>query len=665
MESTSPSWTGVNLPGKPRSDPGDQPARRKFVLRRGPRLLGWSAGAISGPTRHLPPPKNQGTRRGSLLLGALALVAGLVGPANAKDPAYAAYLRQLQRSLPAPAVPVGDGADLAALWFKGDEDQAAHEVVAVAGQPFAEAVRVRVLKEVTPAYGVQLGGPALTGPIHKGDLVLAVFNVRCLTPETGRYDAYLQLNEAPWTKIAGLVDAPDRSWRRLYVHAVAERDFDAGQAALTLHLGHQAQTLEFGGFAFLNLGPGLDPARLPYTPLTYPGRSKDAPWRKAAQERIERHRKGDLSVLVTRAGRPVAGARVEVRMTRHAYGFGTFVEQPALADTPDGRKYREWTLKLFNRATAPIYWADWGWANERVRQEYHGIARWLQEQHVPTRGHVLVYPGWQFLPAALRELEKDPPALRRRILEHIDEVVEATNPYGFDEYDVTNELRQLHDLTDILGTDAVAGWFAEARKHNRTARLALNENTLFEDGGKTQAEQDQFAKMVQMLLDAKVGPDVLGMQGHFGLAVTAPETVLAVLDRFAHYGKPIHITEFDVDVSDEQGQADYLRDFLTTAFSHPATEAVTQWGFWEGHQWRPRGALLRKDWTLKPNGRAYLDLVFKEWWTNADGRTAEDGSYAVRGFLGDYQVTVRAGGREKVVPVSLPRAGTTVRVVLE
>jgi endo-1,4-beta-xylanase len=603
--------------------------------------------------------------RGAVLLGTLALLA-VVGPAAARDKHYPAYLRQLRESLPTPGLSLFDGADLAPFPFVGDDDAATHEVVAVAGQPFAEAVRVRVRKEVTPAYGVQLMTSASTGPIHKGDLVIVVFNVRCVTPGLGIYDAYLQLNEAPWSKITGLTDTPNGSWRRLYVQAVAERDFDKGQVALTIHLGRQPQTLEFAGFAFLNLGPGIDPDRLPYTPLTYPGRARDAPWRKAAQERIERWRKGDLEVRVTdTAGKPVAGARVQVRMKRHAFGFGTFVETPVLADTPDGEKYREWLAKLFNRATTPIYWADWGWADPKVRRQYHGIAHWLQEHHFPTRGHVLVYPGWQFLPASLREVEKDPPALRRRILGHVAEAVDATNTYGFDEYDVTNELRQLHDLTNILGDDVVAEWFAEARKHNKTARLALNENTLFENGGKTQAEQDDFAKWLERLQAAKVGPDVLGMQGHFSLAVTAPETVLAVLDRFARYDKPIHITEFDVDVRDEQGQADYLRDFLTAAFSHPAVEAVTQWGFWEGHQWRPHGALLRKDWTLKPNGRVYLDLVYKEWWTSAEGQTGRDGSYAVRGFLGEYQVAVRAGGREKVVPVSLPRTGTKVAVVLE
>ena len=36
--------------------------------------------------------------------------------------------------------------------------------------------------------------------------------------------------------------------------------------------------------------------------------------------------------------------------------------------------------------------------------------------------------------------------------------------------------------------------------------------------------------------------------------------------------------------------------------------------------------MLRRDWSLKPNGEAYQDLVFKRWWTNADGKTAASGT---------------------------------------
>ena len=167
------------------------------------------------------------------------------------------------------------------------------------------------------------------------------------------------------------------------------------------------------------------------------------------------------------------------------------------------------------------------------------------------------------------------------------------------------------------------------------------------------------------MIDQGVGPDVIGLQGHFDEAVTGPATVLRILDRFARFGKAIQVTEFDINTRDEQGQADYTRDFLTAVFSHPATDAFTMWGFWEGKMWQPNGALLRTDWTLKPNGQAFMDLVLKDWWTDVASVTGPDGVYATRGFLGDYRITVSVGDQEKTVLIKLAKPGATTRMTLD
>ena len=582
-----------------------------------------------------------------------------------QDAPYDRYAAAELAKLPVKGTPLFDGANLTGFSVGGS-----YEIVAAEGQAFGQAIRVKVPAAGKQAWDMQMFSPKNAAAIRKGDTLLLILNVRCLSSGdpsgTGTYAAYLQTTKAPWTAPVSISDTATGQWQRVYAAGVASRDFAAGDLSLAVHLSYHKQTLEFGGVILLNLGKGVDMSKLPYTPRTYGGREQDAPWRKAAAERIERYRKGDMVVSVEdAAGKPVAGADVHVQMKRHAFGFGSFIETSVLANTPDGEKYREWALKLFNRATTPIYWADWGWANEKVRVQYHGIAQWLKDNGITTRGHVIIYPGWQFMPAAARKLEKDPAALRQRLLDHIAEVVQATNKYGFDEYDVTNELRQLHDLTDIVGYDGVAEWFRTARKHNTTARLALNENTIVENGGKTAAEQAQFEKMIQLLVDAKVGPDVIGIQGHFGESLTPPGRVVEILDRFGKFGKPIHITEFDIEIRDEAAQGDYMRDFMTVVFSHPSVEAFTQWGFWEGQHWKPLCAMIRKDWTPKPNGQAYMDLVFKQWWTDVQGKTGADGTYGVRGFLGDYQITVTSGGRSGSTPVKLPAVGNKVTVKVE
>ena len=150
-----------------------------------------------------------------------------------------------------------------------------------------------------------------------------------------------------------------------------------------------------------------------------------------------------------------------------------------------------------------------------------------------------------------------------------------------------------------------------------------------------------------------------------GEQLTPPQDVVKILDRFAKFGLPIQATELDINVEDEEVQGDYMRDFLTAFFSHPATEAITQWGFWEGQHWIPRAALLRKDWSVKPNGRAFTDLVRKEWWTDAHGVTGPDGRFQTRGFLGDYEVEVKTGGFTKRLPAKIARGGSLLNVRMD
>ncbi|MBI4720321.1 MAG: endo-1,4-beta-xylanase [Chitinivibrionia bacterium] len=275
----------------------------------------------------------------------------------------------------------------------------------------------------------------------------------------------------------------------------------------------------------------------------------------------------------------------------------------------------------------------------------------------------MIYPGWEFLPRFVKPLAQNPPALRKRLLEQVVEVTDATRQFNFAEYDVCNELRDLKEVHGLLGKNAVVEWFKVAREHAPNSRMAINENTILTRGGVTQAEQDTYAEWIHYLIDQGQGPDVIGMQGHFSEAVTGPETVLRILDRFATFGKAIQITEFDLVTRDEHGQARYTRDFITAVFSHPATDAFTMWGFWEGRMWQPLGAMIRKDWTLKPNGQAFMDLVLKEWWTDVTTTTGPDGSCAMRGFLGDYKITVTFGGKEKSAMVKLAKPATTTAFV--
>jgi hypothetical protein len=127
---------------------------------------------------------------------------------------------------------------------------------------------------------------------------------------------------------------------------------------------------------------------------------------------------------------------------------------------------------------------------------------------------------------------------------------------------------------------------------------------------------------------------------------------------------PVRITELDIDSNDEKLQADYLRDFLTATFSHPNINGIMIWGFWESAHWRPNAAMYHSDWSPRPIAGVWKDLIFKQWWTDQHASTDAMGKAKIRGFLGDYDITVTVGTRTTVAKALLTDAGTSLRITL-
>ena len=586
-------------------------------------------------------------------------------PLLAADPGYEAYYRDTITTLPGKPAPLFETSEAARLGHYGEGDTAAFSVIDTPDQPFAKAVHVTVKQRADPQWKVQLTTSPSLVPVKKGDVLFVAFSVRCTasTAETGGGGLFATLQQTKtYESLASLNASPGKAWTRLYLRAVAEKEYPAQNVELVFHLGKYEQTLDFGGFVAVNLGQGIDLKQLPLTRVTYEGQAPEALWRKAALDRIEKIRKGDLDIRVLAAdGTPVTNATVRVRMTRHAYQFGTFLEDSALRETEDGKRYRETVARLFNRVTCPLYWSDWGWSNPDNRKTYIALAQWAKDNHFYTRGHNLIWPGWRWLPKDIEALKDNPAALRKAIDAHFAEVVTAMRPFQFDTYDVVNEPRVNHDIQDILGPDEIAHWFKLTRDIDPHPALGINEYAIVAGGGDTLSEQAVYERQIRDLLAAGAPLGVIGVQCHMGENLTPPHKVIEILDRFGKFNLPIHATEFDIAIDDEQTQGDYLRDFLIAFFSHPATESLTQWGFWEGQHWIPRAALFAKDWRVKPSGQAYLDLVLGQWWTNETRATDRHGSCRVRGFLGDHEVAVTLpDGRLLTRPARIARDVSTV-----
>jgi len=219
-------------------------------------------------------------------------------------------------------------------------------------------------------------------------------------------------------------------------------------------------------------------------------------------------------------------------------------------------------------------------------------------------------------------------------------------------------------VINVLGREAMVEWFKAAHRGAPEVKLYYNDYVMF-DGSGPGSPSGYYYDTIKFFQEQGAPIGGLGEQGHFGGSPPPPPRIIEVLDRFGKLGLPVQITEFDIDTSDIETQTAYTRDFLTAVFSHPAIDSVLCWGFWEGRHWKPRAAFWTKDWQLRPNGEVWVDLTTKKWWTDTDLETGDDGTAAVRGFLGDYEATVTApDGKTGTVKFELPKEGQTVKFAL-
>jgi GH35 family endo-1,4-beta-xylanase len=381
-------------------------------------------------------------------------------------------------------------------------------------------------------------------------------------------------------------------------------------------------------------------------------------------------------------GHPLDRRVVTVAQRRHAFAFGNigfdFVglvggpEPSAAADVEGfggvrrlGLDHLEglW-LELFNTATLPFYWGRY--EPERGnpdRERLARTARWFADRSVTVKGHPLVWhtvtPPW-LLELPLDEVEH---LLRARIRDLVSAFAGV-----IDTWDVINEVVILPVFAN--GDNAITrlAWhrgrfhmvrlaFEEARRANPAATLLINDFDL----------SSAYECLIEGLLEAGIRIDALGLQTHMHQGYRGEDAITAMLDRFARFGLPLHLTESSLvsgdlmpaDIEDlndyqvpswpstpegEARQADEIVRHYRSLVGHPAVESITYWGLTDDGAWlgAPIG-LVRADGTVKPSYTALQKLIKDEWWVPpTDAMTDEDGQLRASGFFGEYEV--RAGG---------------------
>lgn len=516
--------------------------------------------------------------------------------------------------------------------------------VNIEGQSFTKALRYTTGTDIINFWDAQIQFPSVAG-IAANDVILVAFYARTISSvqETGEGSvAVIIEHKTTYAKEISTKLMIGREWKQYYASVKSIVTWSAADTRYALFTGFPSQTIEVADVQFINYKNSLILADLPVTEITYFGQAPDAEWRAPAQERINQIRKGNVDITVyDEQGEPVENAEVSIEMTRHQFGFGTAIPASVFISNST---FRNKVYELFNEV---VFENDLKWPqfNPNSTLNIRRSLDSLDRHKIAVRGHNVIWPSWKFSPASLKTFETNPVALRTNIEKRIDEVTQFTKG-RLNDWDVINEPYSEKDIMAILGDEVMADWFKRVRNNDRTVKLYLNDYSILSGGGQDTKKQDYYFNLVKYI-DEKGGKvDGIGFQGHFGSDLTSPTKVYSIIERFAALGKEIKITEHDINVTQRQVQADYTRDFLTICFSHASVKSFLFWGFWANSHWLPEGALFNSDWSIRPHGEAYKDLVFNHWWTKkTDSITDAMGKTTFDGFLGTYKYTIKSGDK--------------------
>ena len=366
-------------------------------------------------------------------------------------------------------------------------------------------------------------------------------------------------------------------------------------------------------------------------------------------------------------GNPLRGQEIRVSQQRHdfLFGCGGFDFMPYVMKGED--EYKELTdswLEIFNYATLPFYWGNYERKEGETEKDLlMKTAQYLQGKSVKVKGHPLcwhtVCADWLMKYDNKIILEKQLARIDREVtgfkgvIDMWDVINEVVIMPIFDKYD--NAVTRICKEKGRVGL--IKEVFDKAHQCNPEATLLLNDfNTTI-----------NYEILIDGCLNSGVPISAIGIQSHQHQGYWGLEKLEEVLERFSHFGLPIHFTEntlisgelmpaYIEDLNDwqvdswpttpegEERQAREVEEMYRTLFSHPLVEAITTWDFRDGAWLKAPSGFVRTDNTKKPSYDILKKLIKNEWWTDTTIKTDENGWAIVEAFKGDYLIS--AGDKE-------------------
>ncbi|HIC32781.1 MAG TPA: hypothetical protein EYO76_12780 [Flavobacteriaceae bacterium] len=486
-------------------------------------------------------------------------------------------------------------------------------------------------------------------PIHqkgyrKGTVFLLSFKAKTETAslETGEAKALFIFKQTSDYK--GNIDYTQSfssEWQTYYLPFETDRYVKKEDLGIVMQYGYRPQSFLIKDIKFEVFPEGTNIESLPKTEITYIGMESDAQWRKDAIKRIEAVRQGKFTLQFYKDGQPLQNKSLNVKLKSHAFLFGArMAAEDIVNETDDYKNFK----KAFNSLVLGNDLKIKHWQREDNREITLKALDKLKEEGYPVKGHVLIWPGFNYLTKEVRQNKNNPQKVTEIIENHVNSILDATEG-KITHWDVVNEAYTNRDLQKITGSeDILYNGFKTIAKKQPKVRRFTNEYGIISKGGIDTQKQQWYYDFIKRI-DENTGGLVqgIGIQSHMGSDLTPPAKVLEILSFYATLGKQISISEFTMDIQEAKVREQYTRDFMIAAFSHPSVSEFLFWGNTEDG--RGKSDIFTKDNKIGVMGKAYFSLVHDAWKTNLNGETSEDGTVSGIGFFGEYEYSFVEDGK--------------------
>ncbi|MDR1902219.1 MAG: endo-1,4-beta-xylanase [Treponema sp.] len=407
-----------------------------------------------------------------------------------------------------------------------------------------------------------------------------------------------------------------------------------------------------------------------------------------------RHRKSKTRLCFKKQdGSPLVNETVQISQKRHEFlfgcgGFDAVEFAGGVNGVPVEEKRRTFlgeqldrVFALFNYATLPFYWGRYEPEEGKPDEERTlAAAKFFAERGVVTKGHplcwhtvcadwLLKYRNADILKKQLDRINRDVGAFKG-FIDKWDVINEVVIMPIFDKYD--NAITRI--CREVGRVRLVKEVFTAAKQANPNTQLLINDFNL----------STNYEILIDGCLQAGVPIDAIGIQTHQHQGYMGLERLAEILERFSHFGLPLHFTENTivsghlmppeiVDLNDyqvsewpttEEGEGRQARELLEmyeALFACPAVEAITAWDPVDGKWLGAPSGLLRKDNSPKPAYHALMSKIKGEWRTVQTIHTDAGGEAEFEGFRGDYEACVRESKADFTLEKSRTMLSLTLR----